>query len=212
MDRTEEQTLALAGIAQSAFLVHQLAHHGLAAQDKFTTVISSLFITHPKTTEEVYGSISKLQLGLQVLQELLEGSSSIFNHAEVLRYQMSLLFLEYKLSRKPQLIAEIGKGLEKIKTLYPGAELAEDPLAIRDISRLYLSTLSTLSFRIKVRGDMNHLKNDHVACKVRAALFAGVRSAVLWRQVGGKRWHLIFRRKHVAKTIEQLLQKAKSQA
>src|SRR5688500_17755101 len=105
MDRTEEQVLALAGIAQSAFLVHQLAHHGLGAQDKFTTAINSLFITHPKTAEDVYGSIYKLQLGLQVLQELLEGSSSIFNYAEVLRYQMSLLFLEYKLSRKPQLIA-----------------------------------------------------------------------------------------------------------
>src|SRR5688572_6823009 len=81
MDRTEEQVLALAGIAQSAFLVHQLAHHGLAAQDKFTTVVNSLFITHPKTTADVYGGISNLQLGLKVLQELLEGSSSIFNHA-----------------------------------------------------------------------------------------------------------------------------------
>jgi high frequency lysogenization protein len=184
MDRTEEQILALAGIAQSAFLVHQFAHHGLAAQDKFATVVNSLFVTHPKTTEDVYGSISKLQLGLQVLQELLEGNSSIFNHAEVMRYQMSLLFLEYKLSRKPQLIAEIGKGLEKIGILYPDTELALDPLALRDISRLYLSTLSTLSFRIKVKGDMNHLKNDHVACKVRAALFAGIRSAVSCQRPG----------------------------
>ena len=211
MDRTEEQTLALAGIAQSAFLVHQLAHHGLAAQDKFSTMINSLFVTHPKTTEEVYGNAGKLQLGLQVLQESLAGSSSIFSHAEVMRYQMSLLFLEYQLSRKPQLMNEISKGLDKIKTLYPDVHLAEDSHAIRDISRLYLSTLSTLSFRIKVRGDMNHLKNDHIACKVRAALFAGIRSAVLWRQVGGKRWHLVLRRKHLANTIEPLLRKARRQ-
>ena len=205
MDRTQEQTLALAGIAQSAFLVHQLAHHGLAAQDKFATVVNSLFITHPKTTEEVYGKVARLQLGLQVLQELLAGSSSIFSHSEVLRYQMSLLFLEYKLSRKPDLMSEISKGLEKIKSQYPDADIAEHPLAIRDISKLYLNTLSTLSFRIKVKGDMNHLKNEHVACKVRAALFAGIRSAVLWRQVGGKRWHLLLRRKHIAKKIEELL-------
>jgi high frequency lysogenization protein len=205
MDRTPEQALALAGIAQSAFLVHQLAHHGLAAQDKFATMINSLFVTHPKSTEEVFGSVRKLQLGLQVLQELLDGSSSIFSHAEVLRYQMSLLFLEYKLASRPELMNAISKGLEKIKMQYPDTELAEHPLAIRDISRLYLSTLSTLSFRIKVRGDLNYLKNDHIACKVRAALFAGIRSAVLWRQVGGKRWHLLFRRKHIEKAIEQLL-------
>ena len=210
MNRSAEQTLALAGIAQSAFLVHQLAHHGLAAQDKFATVINSLFVTHPKTTEEVFGKTGKLQLGLQVLQELLAGDSSIFNHAEVLRYQMSLLFLEYKLSRKPALMAEISKGLERIKSQYPDVELSEQPLAIRDISKLYLSTLSTLSFRIKVRVDMNHLKNEHVACKVRAALFAGIRSAVLWRQVGGKRWHLLFRRKHIASNIEDLLGKVEA--
>ncbi|MES2624184.1 MAG: high frequency lysogenization protein HflD [Pseudomonadota bacterium] len=210
MDRTAEQTLALAGIAQSAFLVHQLAHHGLAAHDKFSTVLNSLFVTHPKKTEDVYGGTGKLQLGLKVLQELLDGSSSIFSHAEVLRYQMSLLFLEFKLSRKPHLLTDISTGLDKIKAMYPDADLAEHPMAIRDISRLYLNTLSTLSFRIKVRGDMNHLKNEHIACKVRAALLGGIRSAVLWRQVGGKRWHLLFKRKQIAKTIEQLLGRNRS--
>jgi high frequency lysogenization protein len=204
MDRNAQQTLALAGIAQSAFLVHQLSHHGLAAQDKFAPLVNSLFVTHPKTAEEVYGTTGKLQLGLQVLAELLEGSSSIFSHSEVLRYQMSLLFLEYKLSRAPQLMSEISKGLDRIRLLYPESDLTENPLALREISKLYLSTLSTLSFRIKVRGDMNHLKNDHVACKVRAALFAGIRAAVLWRQVGGKRWHLLLRRKQISNTIEQL--------
>lgn len=210
MDRTEEQVIALAGIAQSAFLVHQLAHHGLAAQDKFTTMVNSLFVTHPKTTEEVFGKCSRLQLGLQVLQELLEGNSARFNHAEVMRYQISLLFLEYKLSRKPSLMTDISKGLDNIRKQYPDADLTENSFALRDISKLYLSTLSTLSFRIKVRGDMNHLKNEHIACKVRAALFAGIRSAVLWRQVGGKRWHLLLRRKLIAENIEQLLVKCRN--
>lgn len=207
MDRTEQQVVALAGIAQSAFLVHQLAHHGLAAQDKFATAINSLFVTHPKTTEDVFGKLSRVQLGLQVLQELLSGNSARFNHAEVMRYQASLLFLEYKLSRKRALMGAISEGLDKIKSQYPDTEIAEQPLALRDISRLYLNTLSMLSFRIKVRGDMNHLQNEHIACKVRAALFAGIRSAVLWRQVGGKRWHLLFRRKSIAQVTEQLLRK-----
>lgn len=210
MDRSEEQIMALAGVAQSAFLVHQLSHHGLAAQDKFSTIVNSLFVTHPKTTEEVFGKLVRLQPGLQVLQELLSGSSARYNHAEVMRYQVSLLFLEYKLSRKPALMTQISKGLETIRTQYPDTDIAENALALRDISRLYLNTLSTLSFRIKVRGDMNHLKNEYIACKVRAALFAGIRSAVLWRQVGGKRWHLLLRRKHIANGIEQLLVKCRA--
>ncbi|HKM37225.1 MAG TPA: DUF489 family protein, partial [Thiopseudomonas sp.] len=32
------------------------------------------------------------------------------------------------------------------------------------------------------------------AAKVRALLFAGIRSARLWRQLGGRRWHLLTKR------------------
>jgi high frequency lysogenization protein len=52
---------------------------------------------------------------------------------------------------------------------------------------------------------VNHLKNDHTACRIRAVLFAGVRAAVLWRQVGGKRWHLLFHRKRIASDVTRLL-------
>ncbi|MEY4642371.1 MAG: high frequency lysogenization protein, partial [Pseudomonadota bacterium] len=90
---------------------------------------------------------------------------------------------------------------------FPEAELAEKPEAIRELSRLYQGTLSTLPFRIQVRGDMNHLKNEHTACRIRALLFAGVRAAVLWRQVGGKRWHLLLQRKRIARDVTRLLHK-----
>jgi high frequency lysogenization protein len=207
MERQLEQTLALAGIAQAAFLVHQLAHHGVAAQDKLATAINSLFATRPKTTEAVFGKTDNLNLGLQVLQELLTGNSAVFTPSEVMRYMMGLLFLQYKLAGKPRMLEDISKGLDAIKLQFPEAELAEKPEVVRELSRLYQGTLSTLSFRIHVRGEVNHLKNDHTAYRIRAVLFAGVRSAVLWRQVGGKRWHLLFQRKRIARDVNRLLHK-----
>lgn len=207
MDRQLQQTLALAGIAQAAFLVHQLAHHGVAAQDKLGTALNSLFVTHPKTAEEVFGNTDKLHLGLQVMQELLTGNSAVFTPSEVMRYMMALLYLHYKLAGKPRMLDDISKGLAAIEAQFPDGDYAANPEAIREISRLYQSTLSTLSFRIHVRGEVNHLKNDHTACRIRAVLFAGVRAAVLWRQVGGKRWHLIFQRKRIARDVTRLLHK-----
>lgn len=207
MDRQLEQTLALAGIAQAAFLVHQLAHHGVAAQDKLNTALNSLFVTHPKSAEEVFGNTDKMHLGLQVLQELLTGNSAVFTPSEVLRYMLGLLYLQYKLDGKTRMLADIGKGLDAIKMQFPEGELAEKPEAIKEVSRLYQGTLSTLPFRIQVRGDMNYLKNEHTANRIRALLFAGVRSAVLWRQVGGKRWHLLFQRKRMARDVTRLLHK-----
>ncbi len=210
MDRQLEQTLALAGIAQAAFLVHQLAHHGVVAQDKLNTAISSLFVTHPKSAEEVFGRTDKLNLGLQVLQELLTGSSTVFTPSEVLRYMTGLLYLQYKLAGRPRMLEDISKGLDSIRMQFLEGELAEKPEAIRELSRLYQGTLSTLSFRIQVRGDMNYLKNDHTACRIRALLFAGIRAAVLWRQIGGKRWHLLLQRKRLARDVTRLLHKLPS--
>jgi high frequency lysogenization protein len=207
MERQLQQTLALAGIAQAAFLVHQLAHHGLVAQDKLTTALNSLFVTHPKTAEEVFGKVENLNLGLQVLQELLAGDSAVFTPSEVLRYVMGLLYLQHKLAGKPRMLEEISKGLDAISMQFPDGKFAEKPEAIRELSRLYQGTLSTLPFRIQVRGDMNFLQNDLVSGKIRAVLFAGVRSAVLWRQVGGKRWHLLLRRKRIAHDVTRLLHK-----
>lgn len=207
MERQLEQTLALAGIAQAAFLVHQLAHHGVAAQDKLGTALNSLFVTHPKNAEEVFGKTERLNLGLQVLQELLTGDSAVFTPSEVMRYMLALLYLQYKLAGRPHMLEDISKGLSAIEAQFPDGDTAARPEAIRELSRLYQGTLSTLSFRIHVRGEVNHLKNEQTACRIRAVLFAGVRAAVLWRQVGGKRWHLIFQRKRISRDVTRLLHK-----
>ncbi len=41
--------------------------------------------------------------------------------------------------------------------------------------------------------------------KIRALLLAGIRSSVLWRQMGGSRLQFIFSRQKIKKTAEKLL-------
>jgi len=207
MERELQQTLALAGVAQSAFLVHQLARHGVIAQDKLNTAVNSLFVTHPKQTEAVFGSIGNLNLGLQVLQELQSTSATSSSPADVLRYLLGLLYLEHRLAGKTVLLDAISQGLAAIRLRHPDPQPDAAPELIRELSRLYQATLSKLPYRIQVRGDLNYLKNEHVSDQIRTLLFAGVRAAVLWRQVGGKRWHLLLRRKRIARDLEALLQR-----
>lgn len=204
MERELQQTLALAGVAQSAFLVQQLARHGVIAQDKLDTAAASLFATHPKNAVDVFGSIGAMNLGLQVLQELQNSSAATDSPAEVLRYVLGMLYLEHRLAGRSGMLDDISNGLAGIREASPGNSGA-NPGVIRDLARLYQGTLSKLSFRIQVRGDMNHLQNEHVADRIRVLLFAGVRAAVLWRQVGGKRWHLLLKRRRIARDLEQLL-------
>jgi high frequency lysogenization protein len=200
-----KQALALAGVAQSAFLVNQLAQYGLAAQDKQLTMVNSLFVTNPHSAEEIYGSKAQLKLGLELLSELLSGDTTMFTPNEIMRYLLSLLHLQQKLARDPDMLNTIGTRIDILASHYTTRNADNLGDIISELARLYQETISRLPFRIQVRGDMKFLQNDEVAARIRTMLFAGIRSAVLWRQSGGKRWHLMFSRNRLQQQVRQLL-------
>jgi high frequency lysogenization protein len=72
------------------------------------------------------------------------------------------------------------------------------------VSGIYQDTLSKLKFRIKVNGSAQHLQDPKNADMIRALLLCGIRSAFLWRQVGGRRWRLLVQRKQILRTSQQL--------
>ena len=55
MKNYHDIVLALAGVCQSAKLVHQLATESRADSDTFLTALNSLFITQPQRIEDVFG-------------------------------------------------------------------------------------------------------------------------------------------------------------
>jgi len=51
---------------------------------------------------------------------------------------------------------------------------------------------------------VDYLQNEYVSNRIRSLLLAGIRSAVLWHQLGGRRWRLIVYRKRVQETATAL--------
>ncbi|MDT8396995.1 MAG: high frequency lysogenization protein HflD [Pseudomonadales bacterium] len=205
MNRHTQQTLALAGLAQAAFLVQQLAHHGIVLQQRFSPCINSLFVIDPKYTEEVYGRVGNLTLGLQVLEELIGHKQGFFKQQDLIRYMFSLLYLEPRISAQPAMLKAIATGLKTIAAQHGGSDPGADPQVLEQLAALYKITLGSFDFRIQVKGKMSFLQDPLIAIKVRALLFAGLRSAVLWRQLGGRRWHLLIYRKRILADIVRLL-------
>ncbi|HWK54262.1 MAG TPA: DUF489 family protein, partial [Hyphomicrobiales bacterium] len=70
------RTLAIAGVVQASFLTHQLAQHGLAAQDKLAPLVGSLFVLTPRSVADIYGPPARLRLGLQLLVEIIEDGTA----------------------------------------------------------------------------------------------------------------------------------------
>ncbi|MDG5500510.1 high frequency lysogenization protein HflD [Marinobacter sp. BGYM27] len=202
----EEQTLALAGIFQAAALVQQLAHRGQCAPSTLETSIGSLFATNPPTTLSVFGELKDLREGLSVVSKLLQTQSGQ-QDIEILRYALNLIHLEAKLRKQPDMIDILGSRIKQARHTADHFGFSHINL-INNLASVYTDTISTFRLRIQVTGDPNHLRTEETAARVRALLLAGIRSAVLWHQTGGRRWHLVFYRKRVVECARRLSEQA----
>ena len=203
--REKEQTIALSAIFQAAELVSILAKTGQVDNASLQPLLESLLMVNAASTEDIYGGqwdcSTNLALGRKISRQALGKERSSVN-PDTLRYALSLIHLENKLAKTPDMLSTIGQKIAQIeqKKAHYESILHENMLA--SISGMYQDTLSKLSFRIQVQGDSRFLQQPQVANQVRAILMAGIRAAMLWRQLGGKRWHLIFKRKALLNALE----------
>ncbi|SDZ81994.1 high frequency lysogenization protein HflD [Microbulbifer marinus] len=208
MSNWRDQALALAAIFQSATLVERLAKTGTAPQEQLETGVYSLFQLNADCADDIFAGSENLLPGLQVSRQLLR-SRQHPEYTDCLRYALSILYLQRQLSKKSDLLAIIGSRLEKAKSQADHFTLTHENV-FSNLASIYSDTLSTFRFRIQVLGDFNYLQQQRIANQIRTMLFAGVRAATLWRQLGGRRLHLLFQRKKLLAATEALIAQIES--
>lgn len=192
VSQIENQTLALAGVFQSATLVHQLSTTGQLNQTAFDCSFDSLFTFDAPTTIDVFGDIANIQLGVNTLKTYLAGESGAATKS-IVYYILTLLKIAKQLKRNDTMSSKIIERLQTIDTQSRQFELGRSNLTAK-IGELYQETISTINPRIMVRGEQIYLSNNDSASKIRMLLLAGIRAAILWQQLGGSKWRLIFAR------------------
>ena len=198
----KEQAAALSGVFQAAGLVEQLAKTGQVSEHQIEPLIQSLFATSPDDVSDVYGGYENLFTGRKTLKSVLERQSDAIQ-GDTVRYALTLIHLERKLSKNRKMLGEIASRLERTKEQANHFSLTHETV-IASLASIYLDTISTFKTRVQVTGDLNHLKNTANANKIRAILFAGIRSAILWRQTGGSRLQLLLSRNKLLNGLSQL--------
>ncbi len=194
----ENRTLAFAAVCQVANLVQQVARKGNCDDEQLKHTLNTILVTQPDDPMEVFGSAENLKLGFQSLVEQMQAQGNSKN-TEITRYIVSLMALERKLSRRQDLVSMLGERISQVKRQIGHFELTDEQV-LANIAGIYSDIVSPLGPRIQVAGTPAYLQQNPVQYKVRALLLAGIRCSVLWRQLGGKRRHIIFSRK---KMIEQ---------
>ena len=203
MTRTSEKTLALAAVYQAAVLADSLARTGTADSSAFGSSLYSLFQQNPASTEEIYGGIPGVRIGLLALRKQLTAPER--ENLEVPKYALTLLHLANRLMKESAYMDLIGKGIEGACAkldLYDHTHSNQ----IAAMADLYKQTVSLISPRLMIKGEPLHLQNPETQNRIRALLLAGIRSAILWKQLGGTRMQLLFGRKRILAETETLLQ------
>lgn len=204
MTSIHEQLVALGAVFESAVLVDRLAKTGQVNEAPLACLLGSLLVRDPKNTLEVYGGDSiDLRDGMKALSSALERNPSSLQR-EPLKYALSMVALERRLDRRADMLELIGKRLDQVNQQIQHFELTHENV-IANFGSIYEDTLSTFRQRIQVHGEMRYLQVPANAAKVRALLLAGIRSARLWRQLGGHRWQMVFSRRKMLDELYPLL-------
>lgn len=201
----QDRLTALAGIYQAVACVMRIARTGSADSAAMEPCIHSLFQVDAPTVAAVYGAPGAVANGARQIIAQLTGKPE--RNLELTRYVVNLLKLERSLSRRAELLARIGQGIEAAGQKREHFALLH-PNLLAHFADLYSETLSHLQPRILVRGEPLHLQNPDNQNRIRALLLAAVRSAMLWRQVGGSRLQLLLGHKRLLQDARRYLEQA----
>jgi len=198
----QDRFLALAGIYQTTLCVRQVARQGSVDTDAMGPCIYSLFQIDADGVSDIYGTSGSLIPGARELLGQLAGKKP--RELELTRYAIGLLKLEGQLSRRRDMIDIISSGIEDARAKLEHFPMLHSNL-LAHLADIYSRSVSRLQPRIMVQGDPRFLQIPDNQNRIRALLLAGIRSAWLWRQVGGSRWKILFERKRLLSAAREYL-------
>lgn len=196
MKSFSERTYGLAGMFQAAALVQQIARKGEADRFAKNASINSVLVFDAINALSVYSDRQGIDLGLRQIR-------SVFNEhtkdgIELFTYVAGLSKLANTLQKDDKRMKLFASEISALKD-HSGDNLTAT------MANVYKHYVSDLQPRILVSGEHGLLQKEEIANQVRAFLLAGIRSAFLWHQKGGKRWDFMFKRSQYAEQASQLL-------
>lgn len=202
-----DRVLALAGLAQALAQVRRIADTGQAETAVLETALGSVFRIDADSPEAVYGGVAALDPGMRLLSAYFDNRFDGGQGSDALlpRLALSVIQLERRFVRDEEMATRVLQGITTLQPLAGNVGVAH-PDVLAGLGKLYADTVSHLRPRVMVQGNPHYLGQADVVAEIRAVLLAALRSAVLWRQLGGSLWDLLLRRGEIAGLAGQALE------
>ena len=196
-----ERVLALAGVVQALAQVRRIAETGQSDAGAVQTVLDSVFRIDADTPQAVYGRATDLAPGLRLLRDYFNKETA---DDGLPRLALAVLQLERRFVGEANTVAAVAGGISEIAAqAETGGSM--HPEVLSALGALYADTISHLRPRVMVQGNPHYLGQPGVVAEIRAILLAAVRSAVLWRQLGGSYWDFLLSRRAMADAASEWL-------
>lgn len=194
-EQERNQTIAMAAICEAALLIQQVSKGQAIDTVAMRTLLSGVMATSPDSVTDVYQDIAALKQGSYLLVHQLSGQATS-KDVEVTRYLAGMMSLSKKLLNNAHALSGLTTSLKEIERRLEHFDIC-DASVVGNFADIYSKNISPIGQKIKVIGTPQNLKQPLIQNQVRALLLAGVRAAVLWRQMGGKRRQFIFSRNKI---------------
>ena len=197
----DDRVLALAGLVQALRQVRQIAETGEADAEVLGTALDSVFRIDADSPAAIYGGERAVAPGLHLLEDYFNNQGQ---DEQLPRLALSVLQLERRFAKEDVTATKVREG---ILALAPAATRlgSGHPDVLSALGSLYADTVSHLRPRVMVQGNPHYLGQANVVAEIRAVLMAALRSAVLWRQLGGSLWDFVLRRREISTAVQSKL-------
>jgi high frequency lysogenization protein len=197
----DDRVLALAGLVQALRQVRQIAETGEADAEVLGTALDSVFRIDADSPAAIYGGERAVAPGLHLLEDYFNNQGQ---DEQLPRLALSVLQLERRFAKEDVTATKVREG---ILALAPAATRlgSGHPDVLSALGSLYADTVSHLRPRVMVQGNPHYLGQANVVAEIRAVLMAALRSAVLWRQLGGSLWDFVLRRREISASVQSKL-------
>lgn len=227
MTQWQQRVFALAGLCQAAACVQQLAHRGqVTPAEAINPLVSSVLAINAASIENIYATDTNysiaanhnadhntdqhstnpghnpLHIGLQIFINQFAGKGA--KDQQQVELVINMLRLERILNGNSKALNELAAGLTQVARQKNDFNVANYRI-MENLAGLYSGIIGPLARPILVKGKPDMLKQQAIQNQIRTLLLAGIRSAVLWRQVGGKKRHILFHRSAMVQAAKSLL-------
>ncbi|MCK5818298.1 MAG: high frequency lysogenization protein HflD [Psychromonas sp.] len=194
--------IAFSAMCQAASLVDQIARTGICSDViAFEASLMSTLKIDSDSPLQIYGAYESLAVGIKSAIEQLENTEGKRN-MQVTKYIIGMISLENKLTANSSLVNILSERINQVQRQLSHVNIS-DISVLKNFDSIYKDIISDLGPKIQVNGTPACLQQEISQHKIRALLLSGVRAAVLWRQLGGKRRQLIFSRKAILNQLKQ---------